>query len=155
MEEDEYEIIPTSPLRRLERRIHKLEAGSSASEVRKLIEEIIELIKANQTIIDDIVKSNSELRNEISKVPSKIDQLLGSMKEFIDLLKVSANEDTVTEMSKDVMEPVVKKIDELIKQNKEALEQNQSLLEGIGTVDKRLKRLNLQFAGTSGYRQTQ
>lgn len=153
MEEDEYEIIPTSPMRRLERRIHKLESESSSSEVRKLVEEIIELIKANQRVIDDIIKSNNELRSDLSKVPVKIDKLVDTMNEFIGILRETANEDTVTEMSKDAMEPVVKKIDELIKQNKDSLDQNQALLDNMGTIDKRLKRLNLQFAGSSAYRQ--
>ena len=42
-DEEEYEVIQTSPLRRLEKRINKMEDSSSSSEVRRLIEQIIEL----------------------------------------------------------------------------------------------------------------
>ncbi|RLJ08954.1 MAG: hypothetical protein DRP13_00465 [Candidatus Aenigmatarchaeota archaeon] len=144
--EDEYEIIPTSPLRRLEKRIAELESSSSSSEMQKLTEEIIELIKSNQRIIDDIVKSDAELRNEISKIPGKIDELIGNMNEFMELLKTSATEETVTDISKDVMQPLVNKMDELIQQNKKSIEVNQAALTTLGILDKRLKRLYLQFA---------
>ena len=110
--------------------------------MRKLIEEIIELIKSNQRVIDDVVKSDAELRNEISKLPGKIDELLDSMKEFMDLLKTSSSEETVSDISKDVMEPLVKKMEEMVEQNKKGLEVNQAALTSLGIIDKRLKRLN-------------
>ncbi len=147
MEDEEYEIIPASPLRRLEKRIERIESSSSSSEIRNLIEQIIELIKTNQRVIDDIIKSDAELRNEISKVPNKIDKLIDTMNEFMELLKAGAAEETVDEISKDVMKPVVEKLDELVKQNKTNLEITQSLLESMETLDKRIKRLSLEMAG--------
>jgi len=138
--EEEYEIIPTSPIRRLEKRIGKVESVSSSSEVRKLIEEIVELIKSNQRIIDDVVKSDAGLRNEISRLPGKIDELLESMKGFMDLLKTSSTEETMSDMSKDVMGPLVSKMDELIQQNKQNIETNQAALTSLGMIDRRLKR---------------
>lgn len=147
MEDEEYEIIPASPLRRLEKRIERIESSSSSSEIRNLIEQIIELIKTNQRVIDDIIKSDAELRNEISKVPNKIDKLIDTMNEFMELLKAGAAEETVDEISKDVMKPVVEKLDELVKQNKTNLEITQSLLESMETLDKRIKRLSLEIAG--------
>ncbi|MBI2675976.1 MAG: hypothetical protein HYX24_05940 [Candidatus Aenigmarchaeota archaeon] len=148
MEEyDDYEMVPTSPIRRLEKRIGQLESTSSSSEVRRLIEQIIELIKSNQRVIDDLVKSNSELRDEMSKMPVKIDQLLDSMKEFMDILKSTATEETVTDISKDMMTPVVAKMDEMLMQNKKSAEISQAMLTGLETIDKRFKRLFLQSAG--------
>jgi hypothetical protein len=143
---EEYEIIPTSPIRRLEKRLEKVESTTTPSEVRRLIEQIIELIKSNQRVIDDIVKSNFELRNEISKVPGKVDQLLGSMGEFMELLKASATEETVSEISKDVMEPVVSKLQELIAQNKSSIEASQATATSLDTIDKRIKRMYMQLA---------
>ncbi|MFH1978358.1 MAG: hypothetical protein ABIJ92_03465 [Candidatus Aenigmatarchaeota archaeon] len=146
MDYDEYEVIPTSPIRNLEKRVSRVETTSSSSEVRRLIEQIIELIKSNQRIIDDIIKSNSELRNEMSRVPGKIDELLSSMHEFMELLKTSATEETVSDISKDVMDPLVSKMGELVDQNKKILEVNQASLSSLGILDKRLKRIYLQFA---------
>jgi len=144
--DEEYEIIPTSPLRKLEQRISRIESSTSSSEIQRLIEQIIELIKSNQKIIDDVIKADSELRNEISKIPGKLDQLLSSMNEFIELLKTASTEEAVSDISKDVMEPLVKKISELVEQNKKSLEVSQATLTSLGIIDKRLKRIYLQFA---------
>lgn len=153
MVEEEYEVIPTSPLRRLEKRISKVEASSSTSQIQKLIEQIIELIKSNQRIIDDVIKADSELRNEISKLPGRIDVLVSSMNEFIELLKTSATEEAVAGVSKDVMEPLVNKMDELVNQNKKGLETSQAVLNSLGMIDNRLKRLYLQSStGTASYK---
>jgi predicted transcriptional regulator len=150
--DDEYEIIPTSPLRRLEKRISQVETSSSSSEVQRLMEQVIELIKSNQRIIDDIVKSDAELRDEISKIPGKIDELLSSMHEFMEILKTSATEETVTDISKDVMQPLVGKMTEMIEQNKKSVEVGQATLTSLGIIDKRLKRIYLQSANANAYR---
>jgi phage shock protein A len=139
--EEEYEIIPTTPIRKLEQRISRVESTGSSAEVRKLIEEIIELIKSNQRVIDDVVKSDAELRNEMSRLPGKIDELLDSMRSFMDLLKASSTEETMGDMSRDMMEPLTKKMEELIDQNKKGIEVNQATLTSLGMIDKRLKRL--------------
>ncbi len=149
MEDEEYEVIPTSPIRRLEKRLSRIETSSSSSEVQRLMEQIIELIKSNQRIIDDIIKSDAELRNEISRVPGKIDELLSGMNEFMELLKASATEETVTHISKDVMDPLVKKMTELLEMTKKTNEINQASLASLGVIDKRLKRLYLQQSSPS------
>jgi methyl-accepting chemotaxis protein len=148
-EEDDYEVIPTSPIRRLERRLSKVESSSSASEVSRLIEQIIELIKSNQRVIDDVIKADAELRNEVSKIPGKIDELLSGMTEFLDLPKMSATENTVSEISKDVMDPLVKKMGEMVEEAKRSGELQQASLTSLSMIDKRLKRLYLQSTGTA------
>jgi len=152
-EDDDYEVVPTSPIRRLERRLSKVEATSTTSEAGRLIEQIIELIKGNQRVIDDVIKADAELRNEISKIPGKIDELLSGMSEFLELLKMSATENTISDISKDVMEPMVKKMGELVDETKKSNELNQASLTSLSMIDKRLKRLYLQSTGaaTTGY----
>ena len=152
MIDEEYEVIPTSPIRRLERRLSKVESSSSSSEIRKLIEQIIELIKSNQRVIDDVIKSDSELRNEMSKIPNKIDQLLSSMNEFIELLKTSATEETVSGITKDALDPLLNKFGELVDQNKKILEIQQASLTSLETIDTRLKRVYSQTQYTQSAR---
>jgi len=149
-EDDDYEVVPTSPIRRLERRLSKIETSSSSSEVGRLIEQIIELVKSNQRIVDDVIKADAELRNEISKIPGKVDELLSGMSEFLELLKMSATENTVSDISKDVMEPLVKKMGELVDESKRTNELSQASLTSLGMIDKRLKRLYLQSTGAAG-----
>ena len=144
MDEEEYEVIPTSPLRRIEKRIGKLEDTSSSSETRRLIEQIIELIKSNQRVIDDIIKSDAELRNEVSKLPSKIDELISHMSDFIEMLKTTAGEETAAGVSKDIMTPLADKMEKFIEMSKKSQEIGQATLASLGVIDKRLKRMYLQ-----------
>jgi len=141
--DEEYEVIPTSPIRKLEKRMSKMETVSSSSEARRLIEQIIELIKSNQRIIDDVVKADAELRHEITVIPGKIDELIASISEFVDILKASATEESAG-ISKEAMEPLVKKISELVEQNKKTHEIGQATLTSLETIDKRLKRSLVQ-----------
>jgi methyl-accepting chemotaxis protein len=150
-DEETYEVIPTSPIRRLEQRMGRIESSSSTSEAQRLIEQIIELIKSNQRIIDDVVKSDSELRSELSRLPGKIDTLVAKMGEFLELLKATATEQAVEGISKEAMTPMVDKINELVEQNKRSLETNQAVLANLSSIDNRLKRLYLGSSGTRRY----
>ncbi|HDD46046.1 MAG TPA: hypothetical protein ENG42_01090 [Candidatus Aenigmarchaeota archaeon] len=141
MTEEEYEIIPTSPLRRLEKRIEKIETGSYSSEVRRLIEQVMDLVRSNQKIIDEVIKSNSDLINEISKIPAKVDELLSEMRSFMTLLKESATEEEVASISKEVMQPLVDKLGELVEHSKKNFETNQAVLTTLAVIEKRLKRV--------------
>ncbi|MEE9322927.1 MAG: hypothetical protein V3U72_00120 [Candidatus Aenigmarchaeota archaeon] len=139
--EEEYEVIPTSPMRRLEKRVEKVEGGSYSSEIRRLVEQVVELIKSNQRIIDDSIKANNDLISEVSKLPTKMDDLILEMREFMKLLRISAEEEEVSEVSKEVMTPLVTKLTELIDQSKRNFETNQASLTTLGVIEKRLKRL--------------
>ena len=139
--EEEYEVIPTSPIRRLEKRISRMEGVSSSSETRRLIEQIIELIKSNQRIIDDVIKADAELRHELSAIPGRIDELIANIHEFIDILRASASEEAG---GKESLDPLLKKISEMVEQNKKTQEIGQATLTSLETIDKRLKRVLVQ-----------
>ncbi|MBN1896529.1 MAG: hypothetical protein JW789_02265 [Candidatus Aenigmarchaeota archaeon] len=151
MSSEEYEVIPTSPIRRLEKRMEKMEDTSSTSQVQKLMEQVIELIKSNQRIIDDVVKANAELRDELSAIPVKVDKLLDAMHEFMELLReASEQEEKGSGIGPEAMKPMVDKLTEMVNQNKMSLEANQTMLTAMETIDKRLKRLYMGFANTYG-----
>lgn len=141
--DDEYEVIPASPVRKLEKRVSRMETTSTTSESRRLIEQIIELIKSNQRIIDDVIKADAELRNEVSRLPGKMDELLDSMKDFIDLLKAAATEGTAG-TSKESLAPLLKRVTELVEQSKKNQEIAQATLTNLEMIDKRLKRSLMQ-----------
>lgn len=141
----DYEMIPASPIRKLEQRLVKLESISSSSEVQKLIDQIIELIKSNQRIINDVIKSDSELRSEISRLPVSIGNLIAKMDEFLGILKTTAGDDDEG-LSQQAMAPLVDKINELVDQNKKTLETNQAVLANLTSIDNRLKRMYLGSA---------
>jgi ABC-type transporter Mla subunit MlaD len=147
MSDEEYEVIPTSPIRRLEKRLDKMEDTTSASQVQKLMEQVIELIKSNQRIIDDVVKANAELREELARIPGKVDKLLGTLNDFMEILKeASEGESAGAGLTPEVMKPLADKLGELVEQNKKSLEANHTMLTALETIDKRLKRIYMGFA---------
>lgn len=148
MSDEEYEVIPTSPIRRIEKRLEKVEDTSSTSQVQKLMEQVIELIKSNQRIIDDVVKANAELRDELAKIPGKVDKLLGTMNDFMEILKEASQEEAGgAAIGPEVMKPLADKLGELVEQNKKSLESNGTMITALDTIDKRLKRLYLGISG--------
>jgi len=114
IEDDEYEVIPIGPIKKLEEKINKIARERESTSYTGFMREILELVQSNQRLVDEIVKSNDELRDELSKIPGKIDELLESWKEFINLLKESGGGESSSGMQND-------KIEELIELNKEML----------------------------------
>lgn len=135
-EYDEYELIPMSPIRRLEKRIDKIESTTGTHDV---IREIIDIVRMNQQMVDELAKSNDALRIELSKLPAKIDELVASMKEIISFIKSSGEEETVG-ITKEAMKPLVEKFDEMIKTNRAMSEKSDSMLELLDDISKKLKR---------------
>jgi archaellum component FlaC len=146
MSTEEYEVIPTSPIRRLEKRLEKMEDTSSTSQVQKLMEQVIELIKSNQRIIDDVVKANADLRDELGKIPGKIDKLMDTINDFMDILRTASEEEERAGVGPDAFKPLVDKLTQMVDQNQKSLEANQTMLTALETIDKRLKRLYMAFA---------
>lgn len=130
-EDSEYEVVPLGPIRKLEERIEKLERGTETTSFQGFIREILDLIQSNQKLVDEIVKANDSLRDELAKIPGKIDELLKAWREFIELLKEAGGTEATGGIQSD-------KIDELINLNKEMLEALKSTKtnQGIGYVRK-------------------
>jgi len=135
-EYDEYELVPMSPIRRMEKRIDRLESSTGGQEI---IKEIIDIVRMNQQMVDELAKSNDALRIELSKLPAKIDELVDSMKEIVSFIKSSGEEETVG-ITKEAMKPLVQKFDEMINTNKGMSEKSDSMLELLDDISKKLKR---------------
>lgn len=137
IKEDDYELIPMSPIRRLEKRLERIE-NLSIPESGTVFKDVLEIVRMNQLIVDELAKSNDALRIEISKLPAKIDELVMNLKELINFIKAAGHQEE-REISKEAMAPLLAKLDELVKTNKEASEKNDAMLELLDTMSKRLK----------------
>jgi len=135
-EYEEYELIPMSPLRRLEKRIDKMESTTGSENV---IREIIDIVRMNQQMVDELARSNDALRIELSKLPAKIDELVTSMKEIVSFIRSSGEEENVS-ITKEAMKPLVEKFDEMINTNKAISEKNDSMLELLDDISNKIKR---------------
>ncbi len=138
VDESEYEIVPLSPIRRLEKRLERLEASSSV-DTRGIFREIIDIIRMNQQIVDELVKSSNALKIELSKLPGKLDELISNLKELITFIKTSGEEE-VGGITKEAISPLVEKFDEMIKVNKALSEKNDAMLELLDEISKKIRR---------------
>jgi len=140
MVEEEFEIIPVSPLRRLEKRIERLE-NFSGEDPKTIFRDIMEIVKMNQQIVDQLAKSNDALRIELSKIPGKLEVLISDLKELISFIKASG--DSESTITSDVMKPVVERLDALVKENKSFVERNEAMLELLDEINKKIKRSSI------------
>lgn len=135
-DDEEYELIPMSPIRRLERRIRKVEE-SPGVDSKDFFKELVQIVRMNQQIVDEMAKANDALRIEISKLPAKLDELISNLKELISFIKASAAEEVAPIGS---LKPMLEKMDALIEGNKKIVEGTQSMLEGMEELGDKIKR---------------
>ena len=132
----EFELIPVSPLRKLEKRIEEIEVTKGVN-MQEFYREIVDIVKLNQQIVDELAKANDALRIEISRLPSRMEDLISRMDELISFIKASATEETPTPASQ---APLGDKLDQLIETNKKVAESNQSVLGLLDEIAKKLSR---------------
>jgi len=143
-EEDvSYEIVPITPFKKLEERIEKIESTGSTPQLQNLINQIIELIRGNQKIVNDVIQANADLKNELSRLPSKIDELIDSMNNFLSLVEAAGKEE-ITEtpqqqVNADIFKPMIEELKKITEQNQKLVESNQAVAEEINRANKRLK----------------
>ncbi len=133
--EEEYEIVPITPLRRLEERIKRIEMSTVVPQIQNLITQIIELIKTNQRLVDDMLRANNSLREELERTADKIDKLAKSMEELIEMIKAAS----VEELSSLIAKIEIPEIKELVKTQKELLDINNQILDALDALNRKIK----------------
>jgi uncharacterized protein YeeX (DUF496 family) len=131
MAEEEYEVVPVTPIKHLEKRLKKLEEEREMVSLRGFVHEVMDLVKSNQGLIDEIVRADNRLRDELSRIPTKIDELLAEWKDFISLLR------EIGKAPAGVSTDVAGRLDRLIEQNEEMIENQREILKAIGTIKRK------------------
>ncbi len=141
-EHDEYEVIPVSPLRKLEKRIEELETTKERFSGEEFLKEVVDIIKMNQHLIEEMAQANDALKLEIAKLPAKIDALLENIGELVSYIKAAATEEATAPaaVTERVTEPLVGKLNELSEGNKRLIELTQTMVGALEELEKRLKR---------------
>ncbi len=135
--EEEYELIPISPIRRLEKRIEELE--KSKFDTKEFYKELVDIIRINQEIVQEIAKSSDALRIEISKLPGRLEALAVKLDELISFIRASASEEPSLPLPTEESN-LSSKLDQLIDTNKKILEGNQALISTLENIEKKLRR---------------
>jgi predicted nuclease with TOPRIM domain len=141
--EEEYEMIPLSPIRRLEKRISQLESGPGAGvDVKGFFHELVEIVRMNQQLVDELVKANDSLRIELSRIPGRLEEVTKNLNELISYIKAAAREEAAPN-SPETMKSVTDKMDKLFELNKKIIENNEALTSIVETIDKKLRPMGM------------
>ncbi|MBU5537039.1 MAG: hypothetical protein QW818_00185 [Candidatus Aenigmatarchaeota archaeon] len=137
-DEEEFELVPLSPIRRLEKRIEKLENTAGGVDVREFFRELIAIIRMNQEIVDELAKSSDALRVELAKLPAKIDEVIKNLNELISYIRAAATEEAM-QIPPTVFQPLAEKLDQLIAANQKIIENNENISGLLESIEKKLK----------------
>ncbi|MGC9058816.1 MAG: hypothetical protein ACP5H3_00185 [Candidatus Aenigmatarchaeota archaeon] len=137
--QEEYELVPVTPLRKLEKRIEQLESKVGINE-KELYKEIIQIVRMNQEIVDALIKANDSLRIELSKLPLKIEELTNKINELIELIK-AAGEEEVKPIADN--KPLIEKIEKLTEINNKILQNNEALISLLEDISRKLAKPTL------------
>jgi len=133
---EEYELVPLSPIRKMEKRIRRLEE-TPGMDSKDFFKEIVEMVRMNQQIVEEIAKANDALRIEISKLPAKLDELIANLNELLSFIKASAVEEGPVGES---MKPMLERMDALIEGNKKIAEGTQAMLDAVDELSEKMKK---------------
>jgi len=137
-DDEEFELIPLSPVRRLEKRIDKLENTTGGVDVREFFRELVAIIRMNQEIVDELAKSSDALRIELAKLPAKLDEVARGLNELISYIKAAAVEES-TGISPETFKPLTEKLDELVQTNKKIIENDENVAGLLESIEKKLR----------------
>ena len=108
--EEDYELVPMGPIRKLEKKIESIESISGAEATKGLVE----VIKSNQTIVDEMIKVNSDLIDRVTKLMGSVDALSENLTDFMERLEM-AGDSSSGEQSEEKVEKMTEKMKKLEK----------------------------------------
>jgi len=135
--QEEVEIVPVTPLRKLEKRIEDLEA--TRFNEKEFYRELVDIIRLNQQLVNQLATANDALRIEISKLPSKLEDLISRLDELLSFIKETAEEE-VPSAKKEHVQPLADKVNQLIETNKKLIANNEAILSVLESIEKKFKK---------------
>ncbi len=144
MDDDDYEVIPMGPIRKLERRVENLQEQQEQTEQsgggtgnEELVRDIMDIMKSNQKIVNDMTESTHELRNSVEDLTNKMDSVIDNMNDFMDLLNQASEMDMEGEVAGNIETRVANaigdKMDEMVQEVKGSNEKIADNLEDLNS----------------------
>ncbi|MFH0962300.1 MAG: hypothetical protein V1820_06480 [archaeon] len=133
MSEDDFELVPITPVRKIEREIQSLRNQMKASPDQSvLVNQIVEILRMNQAIVDQLSTKQGELINKISETNSKLDKLAESINRLVEELVSGAEEEANAIQAAGQPDERLEKI----------IDQNNSLINSLSVIAKEMSRVS-------------
>ncbi len=138
--DEDYEMVPLSPIRRLEKRLETMETTKSANSLEKFIDKVMDMVELNQKLIEDIIRSNQAMREDMSILIGKLDTLQSKVGGFVEVIQSAAESgvaETAAESTGEVLKPLVDRLETMSKQTQET---NTQMVQSLENIEKLLRR---------------
>jgi methyl-accepting chemotaxis protein len=150
--DDDYEVVPVGPMRKLERRMDELEQTAKNSESDpELIRDVLDIMKSNQKVVNDMTESTHQLKNQVEDLTHKMDEVVENMNSFMDLLKDASEMDmegeVVSDMESRIAESIGGQMDGMAGQIQES---NQHVAETVQQMNQSMESLVQEMKQNSG-----
>lgn len=140
---DDYEVVPVGPIRKLERRIDEIETQKQEASGGndELIRDVLDIMKSNQKIVNDMTESTHELKNSVEDLTHKMDSVIDNMNSFMDLLEEASEADLEGEVMADVHQRIADAVgNELEGVATDIKSSNQEVIENLEELNKSIQR---------------
>ena len=138
-----YELTPLHPLKKLKKEIEELKKQMSKAETTiqygEVMKEVMEAVKINQRIIEEMVKSNAALQTKISEMIIVMNRLIEEIQTMGEAFKKAAEAlvvETKTEKTEDLLR-------QLLQQMSTMLKQNENIIDSLTKLEKQLLQRQL------------
>ncbi len=159
--DEDYEVVPVGPIRKLERRIDEIQEQSQEAQGSahkdELIRDVLDIMKSNQKIVNDMTESTHELKNSVEDLTHKMDQTIDNMNAFMDLLNEASEMDMegeiVGDMEGRIAEAIGTKMDQVAQDMNQS---NQEIVEQLNNLNESIRKSYAsQSAGSNQVQRTQ
>jgi hypothetical protein len=138
-----YELSPVSPIKKLKKEIEELkknlEKNQASFQYNEIMKEVMEAIKINQRITEEIIKSNASLQTKISEMIIVMNRLIEEINIMSDSFKKAAEALVVESKTEKTEEMLNKVLENLVK----LLNQNQTIIDSLTKLEKQMLQRQL------------
>lgn len=128
---DEFEMLPITPIRRLERELRQMKEQMRGGD-SQLAVQIVEVLRTNQSIVEQLVTKQSELIARLSETNSNLQKLTASLDNLMGLLTAGVEEEIEEEAKEG--KTARERLDKII-------EQNAILINSLNVLSKEMAKL--------------
>ena len=133
---DYYELTPVAPIKKLKKELEELKKQVSKTETTiqygEIMKEVMEAIKINQRIVEEMVKSNAALQTKMAETIIVMNRLIEEIQTMSEAFKKAA-EALVVETKTEKTESLLNK---LLEQMTKMLKQNEMIIDSLTKLEK-------------------
>jgi len=139
---EDYEVVPMGPIRKLERRMTDIESQATEGGAdEEVIRDVLDIMKSNQKIVNDMTESTHQLKNSVEDLTHKMDEVVGNMNSFMELLREASEMDMEGEVVSDIQGQLTESLGNQMEEAMSGLqEQNKEIVESLDQLNDTMRK---------------